>query len=342
MHIQAHFPLHDYNTFHIDACARYFVEIDKQSDIRALRSDPVLAALPWYVLGEGSNILLTRDLEGVVVRNRFRQLRVMKEDDESLWVSVGGGMHWHDLVTWSVNNNLWGLENLALIPGTVGAAPVQNIGAYGTEVQDLITRVQALDLFTGERHEFRNADCQFSYRSSIFKREYRNQMLIHRATFRLRKLEAGHANLVYDPLREALADIPENKLTPRHVYKTVIRLRREKLPDPDKEGNAGSFFKNPVVDEAYFAVLQEKWPDLPHHHLPGGGIKVPAAWLIEQCGWKGRCLEGTDACVSSKHALVLVNRGHATGEQILTLAKAIQTDVMHLFGIHLEPEVIIL
>uniref|UniRef100_UPI00258AFE95 UDP-N-acetylmuramate dehydrogenase n=1 Tax=Alcanivorax sp. TaxID=1872427 RepID=UPI00258AFE95 len=257
MHIQAHFPLRDYNTFHIEAKARYFVEIDKQSDIRALRSDPILATLPWYVLGEGSNILLTRDLDGVVVRNRFRQCRVMKEDDETVWVSVGGGMHWHDLVTWSVDNNLWGLENLALIPGTVGAAPVQNIGAYGTEVQDVITRVQALDLFTGERHEFRNADCQFSYRSSIFKREYRNQLLIHRATFRLRKLHAGHPNLVYDPLREALEGVPEHTLTPRHIYDAIIRLRTAKLPDPAKEGNAGSFFKNPVVDDDYFAVLEE-------------------------------------------------------------------------------------
>ncbi len=342
MHIQAHHSLRAHNTFHVPACARYFIEIDKQSDIRALRSDPVLAALPWYVIGDGSNLLLTHDLEGVVVRNKFSQLRIMKEDDTTLWISVGGGMEWDELVRWSVKRGLWGLENLARIPGTVGAAPVQNIGAYGAEVQDAITRVQALDLFTGERHEFRNADCRFGYRTSIFKTELKGQFILHRVTFRLRKLAHGHANLMYDPLREALSHIPEPDLTPEHVYEAVARIRAARLPDPAQEGNAGSFFKNPVVDAEYFHALQEKWPDLPHHQLISGEYKIPAAWLIEQCGWKGKCLPGTDACVSDKHALVLVNRGNATGEQILELAQAIQTDVMHTFGIHLEPEVIIL
>ncbi len=342
MHIQAHHSLQDKNTFHVPACARYFVEIDKQSDIRALRSDPVLASLPWYVIGGGSNLLLTHDLDGVVVRNRYAQLKVMKEDDATVWISAGGGMCWDDLVRWSVENELWGLENLARIPGSVGAAPVQNIGAYGAEVQDAITRVQALDLFTGERHEFRNADCRFGYRTSIFKTELKGQFLLHRVTFRLRKLTHGHANLMYDPLRDALRHIPENKLTPMDVYRAVADIRARRLPDPERQGNAGSFFKNPVVDADYFKALREKWPDMPHHQLVTGEYKLPAAWLIEQCGWKGKCLPDTDACVSDTHALVLINRGNATGEQILQLAQAIQTDVMHAFGIHLEPEVSIL
>ncbi|HID00890.1 MAG TPA: UDP-N-acetylmuramate dehydrogenase, partial [Piscirickettsiaceae bacterium] len=265
-----------------------------------------------------------------------------KEDDTTLWISVGGGMEWDELVHWSVKHGLWGLENLAAIPGTVGAAPVQNIGAYGAEVQDAITRIQALDLFTGERHEFRNADCHFGYRTSIFKTELKGQFILHRITFRLRKLAHGHANLMYEPLREALASIPEHDLTPQHVYDAVARLRATRLPDPAKEGNAGSFFQNPVVDADYFHTLQQKWPDIPHHQLVTGEYKLSAAWLIEQCGWKGKCLPKTDACVSKKHALVLVNRGQATGEQILELAQQIQTDVMHTFGIHLEPEVIIL
>lgn len=342
MHIQAYFPLDHYNTFHVPAKARYFIEIDKQSDIRALRSDTVIATLPWYVLGGGSNVLLTHDLDGVVIRNRFSQIRIMKEDETTLWVSVGGGMEWDAFVQWSVSKGLWGLENLAYIPGTVGAAPVQNIGAYGAEVQDAITRVQALDLFTGERHEFRNADCQFAYRTSIFKQDYKNQFILHRVTFRLRKLPHGHPNLMYAPLKEALSHTPEDKLTPKDIYEAVVKIRKAKLPDPQEVGNAGSFFKNPIVNADYFQTLQEKWPEIPHHKLVDGSIKLPAAWLIEQCGWKGKCLPDTNACVSEKHALVLINKGNATGEQILKLAKTIQTDVTHTFGIQLEPEVTIL
>ncbi len=342
MHIQAHFPLSNHNTFHVPAKARYFIEIDKQSDIRALRSDTVIATLPWYVLGGGSNILFTQDLDGVVIRNRFEQIRVMKEDETTLWISVGGGMNWDALVRWSVAKHLWGLENLGGIPGTVGAAPVQNIGAYGAEVRDAITRVQALNLFTGEKHEFRNADCQFGYRTSIFKQAYQNQLLVHRVTFRLRKHPHGHPNLMYAPLKEALNHIPEEQLTPQRIYDTIIAIRQSKLPDPQKEGNAGSFFKNPIIDADYFQQLLQKWPDLPHHKLIDNTVKLSAAWLIEQCGWKGKCFADTDACVSSRHALVLVNRGQATGSQILTLARNIQTDVTHTFGIQLEPEVIIL
>ncbi|WP_294945963.1 UDP-N-acetylmuramate dehydrogenase [Sulfurivirga sp.] len=342
MHIQAHVSLKEDTTFHVPATARYLVEIDKQSDIRALRSDPVLAVLPWHVLGAGSNVLLTHDIDGVVLRNRYQQIRLVKEDETSVWLSVGGGLNWDTFVRHTVEQGLWGLENLAAIPGTVGAAPVQNIGAYGTEVQDAITRVQALHLLTGERHEFRNAECEFGYRTSVFKGRLKGQYIIHRVTFRLRKLAHGHPNLMYDSVRERLVGKDEKQLTPLDIYEAVSAIRAERLPDPKQEGNAGSFFKNPEVDADYFHQLQQKWPDIPHHQLVDGSYKIPAAWLIEACGWKGRCLSGTDACVSSRHALVLINRGQATGAQILQLAEAIQTDVNHTFGIHLEPEVIIL
>lgn len=340
MHIQANQSLKPYNTFHIDVKSQYYIEINKQSDILTLRSDLTIASLPWRIIGDGSNLLLTHDLEGVTVRCTFDSLKIMKEDDENVWLSAGAGMKWHDLVTYTVDNGLWGLENLALIPGTVGAAPVQNIGAYGTEARDRITRVQTLNIYDGQRIEFRNAECQFGYRTSIFKQEYVNKLLVHRVTFRLRKLPFGKANLVYEPLKNALSDINKNKLTPKMVYDAVVAIRKSKLPDPERLGNAGSFFKNPVIDSDYFETLLEQYPDIPHHKTLDGNYKIPAAWLIEQMGWKGRS-HGRSA-VSAKHALVLVNLGGAKGTDIEELYQLVQDDVNHKFGIYLEPEVIIL
>ena len=340
MHIQANHSLQPYNTFNIDVKSEYFIEINKQSDILILRSDLKLASLPWRIIGDGSNILFTHDLEGVVVRCIYDKLKVVKEDEENVWLSVGAGMKWHDLVKYTVENDWWGLENLALIPGTVGAAPVQNIGAYGAEARDTITRVQTLNIYDGQRVEYRNAECKFGYRTSIFKQEFVNKLLVHRVTFRLRKLKYGNPNLAYDPLKEALIDVPKEQLTPRIVFDAIVDIRQNRLPNPERQGNAGSFFKNPVIEPAYFETLLEQYPEMPNHKMLDGNYKIPAAWLIEQTGWKGRS-HGRSG-VSIKHALVLVNLGGAKGTDIEELYHLVQDDVIHKFGIHLEPEVIIL
>ncbi|SFR51983.1 UDP-N-acetylmuramate dehydrogenase [Thiomicrospira sp. ALE5] len=337
MHIQANFPLTQLNSFHIKAKTRYLVELDKQSDIRVLRSDPKLASLPWTILGDGSNVLLTHDIEGVVLRCRYNKIKIVKEDEDGVWLSVGAGMNWHELVEYTINQDWWGLENLAYIPGTVGAAPVQNIGAYGAEARDTITRVQALNIFDGERIEFRNSDCEFGYRTSIFKQEYQNRLLLHRVTFRLRKRHAGQANLVYEPLKIAVHSLEKPDLSPRDIFEAVIAIRQKRLPDPKYMGNAGSFFKNPIIDNDYFESLLNEFKTIPHHRTLDGQIKIPAAWLIERSG-ANQLTEGR-AAVSDKHALVLVNLGGASGHDILNLAHKIQDQVMHQFGIHLEPEV---
>lgn len=340
MHIQANYSLQPHNSFQLDVSTQYYVEINRQSDILTLRGDIKLASLPWRIIGDGSNLLFTDNIEGVVVTCSYKKLKVVKEDKDTIWISVGAGMDWHELVTYTVNHNLWGLENLALIPGKVGAAPVQNIGAYGSEAQDSITRVQTLNLYNGKRTEFRNAQCNFSYRNSIFKKEYQNKLLIHRVTFRLRKLHGGQANLAYEPLKKALQHIPKEQLTPQKVYDAVVHIRKSKIPDPKIQGNAGSFFKNPVIDAHYLDTLRQRYPDIPSHKMLDNRYKVPAAWLIEQAGWKGRT--HGQAGVSNQHALILINRGQAKGQDIVELFELIQADINHKFGIHLEPEVIIL
>jgi len=340
MHIQANQSLKPYNSFQIEAKTQYLIEISKQSDIPTLRSDLKLASLPWFVLGSGSNILFVHDIQGVSVRCGYKKIQLVKEDKESVWLSVGAGMIWHEFVRFTVEQGYWGLENLALIPGTVGAAPVQNIGAYGAEARDTLTRVQALNLMTGERREFRNADCQFGYRTSIFKQEYNNQLLVHRVTFKLKKLAYGHPDLTYEPLYNALKSTPKDKLTPKQIFETVIKIRQQKLPDPRQFGNAGSFFKNPIITESYFKELIAKYPQMPHHRLLNNHYKISAGWLIEQAGWKGKT--HGQAGVSDKHALVLINLGKASGKDILELAHLIQEDINQKFGIHLEPEVTII
>jgi len=344
MHIHANHSLKENNTFGLDINARYFIEIFRQSDIPILRSDLQLSSIPWIIVGSGSNLLFASDLEKVVVKCSYDKIKIVKEDEDTVWLSVGAGMEWHDLVTYTVEKGWWGLENLALIPGTVGAAPVQNIGAYGSEARDTITRVQALNIYTGERIEFRNSECEFDYRSSVFKTKYVNQLLVHRVTFRLRKRHAGHPDLVHDPLIEAFKACPKQEIAPKDIFNEIIKIRQRKLPDPKIYGNAGSFFKNPIIDQTYFNELMEKLQvdehHIPHHRTVDHDYKIPAAWLIEQAGWKGKQLN--DAAVSDKHALVLINKGNAQGSDLIRLSKQIQQDVDHKFGIHLEREVIII
>lgn len=340
MHIQANYSLKPHNTFGIDVKSQYYIEITKQSDILTLRSDLTIASLPWRIIGDGSNILFTENLPGVTVRCTYDKIKIWKEDEENIWLSVGAGMKWHDFVTYTVENGWWGLENLALIPGTVGAAPIQNIGAYGSEARDTITRVQTLSVADGQRVEFRNSECQFGYRTSIFKQEYINRLLVHRVTFRLRKLNHGKPNLVYDLLRETLQEHKKQDLTPKMIFDAVVKIRQMRLPDPKIQGNAGSFFKNPIIDQEYLDTLLNEYPEMPNHKMLDGNYKIPAAWLIQEAGWKGKSHE--NAGVSAKHALVLINHGNATGKQISELYQMVQDEVNHKFGIYLEPEVIVL
>lgn len=341
MYLFAHYQLKQRNTMGVSCTARYFAEIKHASAIPILRKDPKLSALPWRVMGGGSNLLLTQDLDALVISCSYSDIQLVQEDAHSVWLSVGAGCSWHHLVSYTVKQGWWGLENLALIPGKVGAAPVQNIGAYGAEVQDTITRIQAFDLRDGQRIELRKNECQFAYRDSIFKHELADRLLIHRVTFRLRKHSSP--NLVHEPLHEAIVQQYPNlkieDMNSQMICDAVIKLRQERIPDPDVLGSAGSFFKNPVISLKHFQQLQQTYPDIPGHKLVNGQIKVPAAWLIEKAQWKGRRID--DAGTYYKHALILVNYGKATGKDILNLADAICQDVIARFAISLEKEVVV-
>lgn len=338
MYLHANYNLIDNNTFHLPVIAKFFVEIRHASAIATMRRDPVLSSLPWTVIGAGSNLLLTHDLDYVVLHCTYNEIKIVKEDKEFVWLSVGAGYKWHDLVAYTVEQGWWGLENLALIPGTVGAAPVQNIGAYGAEARDTITRIQTFDLMTGERIELRNSECQFNYRDSIFKHELANKTMVHRVTFRLRK--QASPNLMYEPLRNAFEGRNTEELTPKEIFDQVIRIRNRRIPDPKVLGHAGSFFQNPTISSAHFQHLQELYPDIPSHKQLDGCIKVPAAWLIDKAGWKGKRIG--DAGIYEHHALILVNHGQATGKELLEFAQLVRHDIIEQFGISLAMEVVTL
>jgi UDP-N-acetylmuramate dehydrogenase len=340
MNIYANYDLKNQNTFHFSVKARFFIEVRHASAIPTLRQDPLISSLPWQVIGNGSNIILSHDLDCVILKCIYDEIKLVKEDNESVWLSVGAGCNWHDFVTYTVDKGWWGLENLALIPGTVGAAPVHNIGAYGTEVQDTITRIQSFDLRDGARIELRRNECNFTYRSSVFTQSLANRALIHRVTFRLRK--QATPNLMNETLHNLLLAKYESieAITPRQVYEEVIAIRNQRIPDPNLLGSAGSFFKNPCISSTHYQTLQTHFPDIPGHKTPDGLIKIPAAWLIEQVNWKGKRIG--NAGVYEKHALILVNYGNATGKDILALAENIREDVISKFSIALEKEVVVI
>lgn len=340
MHIYANHDLKAHNTFHFSTKARYFIEVRHASAIPTLRQDPLISSLPWQVIGNGSNLVLSHDLDCVVIKCVYDEIKLVKEDTESVWLSVGAGCNWHDFVTYTVDKGYWGLENLALIPGTVGAAPVHNIGAYGSEVQDTITRIQSFDLRDGSRVELRRNECDFGYRSSIFTQTLANRVLIHRVTFRLRK--QAIPNLMNEALHNALLEKYESieSVTPRQIYDEIITIRNQRIPDSSLLGSAGSFFKNPCISNTHYQTLLALHPDIPGHKTPDGQIKVPAAWLIDQGDWKGRRIG--DAGVHEKHALILVNYGNATGKEVVALADMIREDVISRFSIALEKEVVVI
>ncbi|WP_338771879.1 UDP-N-acetylmuramate dehydrogenase [Massilia sp. METH4] len=332
--LQHDFSLRDLNTFGIDARARHYVRITSAGQLATILGDPALAALPRLVLGGGSNLLLTGDFDGLVLHMANTGREILGETAEHVLVRAAAGENWHGFVEWTLAQGLGGLENLALIPGTVGAAPIQNIGAYGLETKDVFHSLTAFDPATGATIVLDGAACRFAYRDSIFKHPEGRHLVINDVTFALPR--AWRPSLRYAELANALAEGGIAAPSARQVADAVIAIRRRKLPDPAEIGNAGSFFKNPVVGAAQCAALLERFPALVHHRQDDGTEKLAAGWLIDQCGWKGKRLGA--AGVYPKQALVLVNHGGATGADVQRLARAIQADVQARYGVLLEPE----
>lgn len=335
MQIQTNVPLRSLNTFGLDAHARFFADVQSVEELKALLRDPQWAGTPKFILGGGSNILLTRDIDALVIHPGIRGITVVEESEETITLKAGAGEVWHDFVMHCVDNGYGGVENLSLIPGTIGAAPMQNIGAYGVEVKNVIASVEAVDIATGEKREFSNAECAFGYRESVFKKALKNQYVITGATFTLSKKPV--LNAAYGDVQKTLQEMGAETPTIRDISEAIMRIRRSKLPDPAEIGNAGSFFKNPEIPVTQFSRLKEAFPDLPGYPVDAETVKVPAGWLIEQAGWKGH-REGAIG-VHARQALVLVNYGGGTGAAIKALSEKIQESVNEKFGIRLHAEV---
>lgn len=337
LQIQTDVPLRAFNTFGVDATARRFVRVRSARDVRLVVDHPELGRAPKHILGGGSNVLFTRDVEAVVVKVDIPGLRVLEDDARSTLIEVGAGESWHGVVEWTLDQGYGGLENLALIPGTAGAAPVQNIGAYGLELADRLESVDVIDFVTGRGATLHAAHCRLGYRDSVFKRELAGKSVITAIRLRLPKPWVpitGYADVERWLQRQQCADP-----SPKTVFDAVCAIRRSKLPDPALLGNAGSFFKNPVVNRTIRNEILEEHPDIVSYPLEDGSYKLAAAWMIAACGWKGQSRGG--AGVYEQQPLVLVNRGGATGAEILALAQAVQASVEQKFGLRLEPEPVI-
>lgn len=337
LNIQSHVSLKPYNTFGIDANARYLVEINSEEDLQTLLQLTEFVDQPKLILGGGSNLLLCHDFDGLVVKINIKGIEIIREEEDHVFLTVGAGVNWHQLVLFCVSHGFAGLENLSLIPGTVGAAPMQNIGAYGVELEQAFESLSAIHVLTGQKKTFTHADCSFGYRESVFKRELKGQYIITCVTFQLDKKPTFHTR--YGAIQETLVEmgVPDDRLSIKAISEAVIRIRRSKLPDPAQIGNAGSFFKNPEIPQSQFDALKAVYPNLPGYPMGNDRVKIPAGWLIEQAGWKGH--RAGDAGVHAKQALVLVNYGNATGNDILLLAKKIQESVLATFGVKILPEV---
>nr|WP_315480716.1 UDP-N-acetylmuramate dehydrogenase [uncultured Rhodoferax sp.] len=356
MLVEKNVPLQAFNTFRIVAKAHALARIASEADVQALLADPTWGSSPTFVLGGGSNIVLTGDVKPLVLKVEVPGRRLVAETDKHWVVEAGAGENWHDFVTWTLDDGYPGLENMALIPGTVGAAPVQNVGAYGVELQDRFESLDAIDLQTGQVFTLNAAQCAFGYRDSVFKHHseadasaghvalgLKDRALILRVRFALPK--AWKPVLGYADLERKMAEYGQPQPTARQIYNWVCEVRRAKLPDPNVIGNAGSFFKNPTVTPEQCADIIAREPRVVHYPLHDGSVKLAAGWLIDACGWKGKSVG--QAGVYDKQALVLVNRGAgvdgngATGGEVMTLAKAIQTSVYERFGILLESEPVV-
>lgn len=333
LQVQAQVSLKPFNSFGIDVRARLYAEAHNDADVREALAYAAGQQLPLLVIGGGSNLLLTQDIDALVLRMASQGIRVLHDDGVHVVVEAEAGEAWHPLVLWTLAQGFSGLENLSLIPGTVGAAPMQNIGAYGVEIKDVFAGLTALDRQTGELRDFSLAECNFAYRDSLFKHEV-GRWLILRVRFALSR--AVHLKLEYGPVQQRLTEQGITQATPSDVSRAICSIRSEKLPDPAVLGNAGSFFKNPLVSQALAGELQRQYPDLVAYAQADGQMKLAAGWLIDKAGWKG-FREG-DAGVHRLQALVLVNYGAATGQDIACLALRIQQDIEKRFKVVLEME----
>lgn len=333
MVIQKGFSLKNSNTFGLHSVAERYVSVHEVMELQA-----ALRHIngPIRILGGGSNILLTGDLEGWVIKNEIEGIEIVSTTEDEAIVAAGGGVVWHELVQWAIKNDLGGIENLSLIPGSVGAAPIQNIGAYGVELKDVFVELETVELATGEIQTFTAKQCRFNYRDSFFKQEGKGKFFITKVMLRLTRRN-HKLNLEYGAIRQTLEENGITEPTIRQVSEAVIHIRRSKLPDPALIGNSGSFFKNPEVGTVDFQRLKSDFSDIVHYDLPNGKVKIPAGWLIEHAGWKGKRIG--DAGVHVRQALVLVNYGNAAGKEIHDLALQIQDAVFKKYGIQLEMEV---
>ncbi|MFC7298790.1 UDP-N-acetylmuramate dehydrogenase [Herminiimonas aquatilis] len=336
--IQYDFSLRHHNTFGVQANAHAYLSISSSDMLAAVKNDPALAALPRLVLGGGSNILLTRDFPGLVLHMESKGIEIVGEDTDVTYVRAAAGESWHQFVQWTLQHNLGGLENLSLIPGSVGAAPIQNIGAYGIEIKDRFHSLTLFDFETGELSTLDKEACMFGYRDSVFKHRLRDRAVVLDVTFALPK--KWQAAIRYADVTQELAARKITEPSAQDISAAVIAIRTRKLPDPAVIGNAGSFFKNPVVTPSQRDALLTTYPQLVNYAQPDGSVKLAAGWLIDQCGWKGKTAGA--AGVYENQALVLVNRGGASGADIAQLAAAIQADVAQRFDVRLEPEPIFL
>ncbi|MEL6672221.1 MAG: UDP-N-acetylmuramate dehydrogenase [Bacteroidota bacterium] len=326
--------LRSYNTFGLEATARWWMSLESEKEAVEFLVDNFHQYPNLHILGGGSNILLTQDIKGLVVKNDLKGLQVVREDDRYVWLEIGAGENWHHTVLYCLDRGWGGIENLSLIPGSVGAAPMQNIGAYGVELESVFEHLEAIHLPSGNIRRFDRKACEFGYRSSVFKHRLKHQYMITRVCLRLHKKHELITH--YGAIEQGLAAL-EGPVGIREVSQVVCDIRRSKLPDPAEIGNSGSFFKNPIISPEAFVPLHQTHPDIPHYPQADGQIKLAAGWLIQEAGWKG--YRKGDAGVHARQALVLVNYGEAKGSEILQLSQDIQASVQSTFGVALEREV---
>ncbi|WP_333600232.1 UDP-N-acetylmuramate dehydrogenase [Flavobacterium sp.] len=334
MTIQTDFSLKKYNTFGIEAKARQFVAVHSTAELKIVLQQNQNEKK--FILGGGSNMLLTQDINALVIHIDLKGRKVLKEDDDFVWVESMAGENWHEFVLWTIQQNFGGLENMSLIPGNVGTTPVQNIGAYGTEIKDTFVSCEAMNIATQDMKTFSKEECHFGYRESIFKHEAKDQFIITSVVFRLTKRN-HKINTSYGDITKELEK--QNVTTPtlKDVSNAVIAIRQSKLPDPKELGNSGSFFKNPIIPKVDYDKIHAHHPNMPHYVVSETQVKVPAGWLIEQAGFKGKRFG--DAGIHKNQALVLVNYGNATGQEILAVSRDIQATILKEFGIAIEAEV---
>ena len=327
--------LKPYNTFGLEAKAKYFAIFRSVEDLKEILQDQRFKKEKKLFLGGGSNILLMNDFDGLVLKNEIKGIEIVSENSEKAALKAGGGENWHSFVLESIERNLSGIENLSLIPGTVGAAPMQNIGAYGVEIKDVFVELEALNLETFDVEIFDKEKCNFGYRESYFKHEGKGKYVILNVSFELSKIP--NFNVSYGAIKDTLDEMGVKELSTKAISDAVISIRKSKLPDPAEIGNSGSFFKNPEIEKSLYDKVKEQYPSIPSYPIDENTVKVPAGWLIEQAGWKGKRVG--DIGVHAKQALVLVNYGGGKGQEIAELAYEIQASVFEKFGITINPEV---